>query len=103
MIPGLEKVNSVIRDEVNDAMFLRQPARPGSGEEVLQRFGLPDSREGFTEDCFDEIEEPQSHLSIISDPELEILPKPRMEDRKAFRHRISAFTAVHPHGLSKLA
>jgi hypothetical protein len=53
MISALEEINSILRDEIDDAMLLRESARPRSGEKMFQGFGFPDSRERFSQNGLD--------------------------------------------------
>jgi hypothetical protein len=88
MIPGLEKVDPVVRDEVDHAMFLGQASRPGAGKDMFQGLGLPDPREWLSQNRLDELEQAQGDLSIVLDPELQILTKLRMKDGLTpLRHR----------------
>ena len=47
-----EEVDPVGSHQIHEAMFLRDPARPHIGSEVLERLGLPDSLEGIPSDGF---------------------------------------------------
>lgn len=107
MIPGLEKVDPVVRDEVDHAMFLGQASRPGAGKDMFQGLGLPDPREWLSQNRLDELEQAQGDLSIVLDPELQILTKLRMKDGLTpLRHREgSGWSAVpdfQTHRLPKL-
>ncbi len=39
-VPGLQDPDVIAVNEVDEAVFFADPARPGSGEGVRQRFGL---------------------------------------------------------------
>jgi hypothetical protein len=58
MIPGLKKIDCAFGDQANDSMFLGQATRPGSGEQMLQGFGLSDPGERLSKDRFDDVEKP---------------------------------------------
>lgn len=53
MISGLEKVDPVVPNEVDEAMFLGQAARPGSREQMFQGLRFPDAGEGLSKDRFE--------------------------------------------------
>jgi hypothetical protein len=97
MIPGLQKINPIVRDEVNDPMLLGQAARPGPRENVLQGLGLPDPRERLSQKRLDELEQAQGDLSIVLNPELQILTKLRMKDGLTpLRHREESAWSAFP-------
>ena len=47
VVAGLEEVNPLVSNEVHEPVFLRDTARPGAWRQVLERFGLSNSREGI--------------------------------------------------------
>jgi hypothetical protein len=53
MVSGLEKVDTLALNEVNQAMLLRDPTRPDIRAKVLQRLGLANSREWVAQNRFD--------------------------------------------------
>jgi len=65
---ALHKDHPVGEDPVADSVFMGQPARPGVEAEVAQRFRFPDAREWVAAYCVDDIQHPQSDLSVCSDP-----------------------------------
>ena len=64
MIPSLEEVNPIVTDEIDDAVFLRQPPRPRAGVEILERLRLADAGERISKNSLDEIEHFESDLAI---------------------------------------
>ncbi len=48
MVAGLEEVDPLVLNEVHEPVLLRDAARPGAGRQVLERFGLSNSRAGIT-------------------------------------------------------
>jgi len=56
VIPGLEEVDSVGGDEVDEAMFLCEAPRPGTRSEEPERLRLSNTLEGIPHDRLDEIE-----------------------------------------------
>ena len=82
MITCLEEVDLAVRNEVNNAVFECQPARPGSCQPVFQRFGFSDSKERFAQHRFNKIQCPDRNPPILLDPEAQILNKLRMENRE---------------------
>ena len=69
VVSSLKKVDSIIADQIDDAMFLRQTPRPSSRQRILQRFGLSDSSKGIGHDRFDQVEGPQGNFPFGFDPE----------------------------------
>ena len=59
MIAGLEEIDSALAHEVDNAVLLGQPPRPGAGELIPQRFGLAGAGEGVTQNRLDDFEGPQ--------------------------------------------
>ena len=80
MIPGLEEVDTVVADEVNEAVFLGETARPDTGGEILERFRLADAAEGIAHDRFDQVEGAQGHLSVGFDPVVQVVTEFRLEN-----------------------
>lgn len=56
VVAGLEEVNLIVPCEVDDAVLLRQPARPRVGGELLQCFRLANPLEGVSEYRLDYVE-----------------------------------------------
>lgn len=46
VVASLEKVNTLLRNAVNETVFLRDTSRPASGKCVSERLGFTESLEG---------------------------------------------------------
>jgi len=68
METSLEEIDTIVLDEVDHPMLLRESARPHAGSQVLQRLGLSDAAERVAQNGFDEIEHAQSHLAVGLNP-----------------------------------
>jgi hypothetical protein len=55
VIAGLEEVDPVVADQIDDATLLSQAARPGSGRQVLEGLGFTESLERVAQDRFNEV------------------------------------------------
>ena len=82
-----QEVDTVVADQVDEAMFLGDPSRPDVGPEMLDGFGLSDALERVAHDGFNEFEESKSSLSIRLHPELKVLPELVLEDGNARSRR----------------
>ena len=80
VITRLQEVDPAIPDEVDDAMLFGETARPRAGRQVLQRLGLPNTREGITEDRLHEVQTSQSHLPVGRHPEAQVVDELRVKD-----------------------
>lgn len=52
MITGLQEINAVFSDEIDDAVFLRQTPRPCVWGKVLQRLWLAQTVKRVSQDGF---------------------------------------------------
>ena len=43
MIAGLKKINAVVADKVNDAVFLGEPPGSGAADHIFKRFRIVDA------------------------------------------------------------
>ena len=68
MVAGLEEVNPLVSNEVDDPVLLRDTAGPGAWCQVLEMFGLSNSRVGIAWDSLDKADHTESRLSIGSNP-----------------------------------
>ena len=80
MIAPHQEVDTVVPNQVDEAMLLGDPSRPDVGPEMLDRFGLPDAVERVTHDCLNKLEEPERSSTISLNPKLEVLPELILED-----------------------
>ncbi len=81
VIPGLEKLDTSVTDEIDDAVFLGQPSRPDVRRQVFQRFGPAGPREGIAQNCFDEADHPERRFTVGLPPASQVLEKLRLGNR----------------------
>src|SRR2546422_11036225 len=93
MIPRLEKVYAVCADQVDNAMLLCEPPRPGVRREVLQRLRLADPVKRVAHDRLDEIERAQGDFAISLRPVPQVFAEFRMEHCIAL---LFGLTLFHP-------
>lgn len=79
MIPGLEKIDSVVPDQVNQAVLLGDAPGPEAGGEMLEGFGFADALEWVAEDRFDKIQDAQGGFALCLDPMAQVVPEFRLE------------------------
>ena len=94
MVPGLEEIDALIRDAVNQAVFLRDTARPAAGEHKSQWLRFSRAFERVAQDCFNKIEDSDRYAALIFDPKPQVLKELGLEDRNPFTlplHRASLF------------
>ena len=48
VIAGLEEIDAVFTDEIDDSVLFRQASRPRAGREILQRLRLANPFEGVS-------------------------------------------------------
>ncbi|MEA2326670.1 MAG: hypothetical protein QOE68_1629 [Thermoanaerobaculia bacterium] len=70
-------------------MLLSKSPGPRAGSQVLQRLGLPNSREWVAKNGFDKIESTKRNFPFVGNPEAKIFAKFRMKHREA--HAIDLF------------
>src|ERR1051325_6980647 len=80
VIARLQELDPIVRDEINDPMFLGETARPSSSGQVFERLGLADPGERIAHDRFDEIEGTERDFAVGLYPVAEILAELGMED-----------------------
>jgi hypothetical protein len=54
----------IVLDAIDDTVFSGYPARPETGQSMLQGFGLPDSRERIPLNLADQPVDPLDHLPV---------------------------------------
>jgi len=94
----LQELDSITPDEVHEAVFASESARPGACEVVLQRFGLAESCEGFAKYGFDEFQRADGDVSVLSDPIEQVFAELRMEDRLARTRRLAGRISLFRQG-----
>ena len=110
MVPRLEEVDTIATDKVNDAVFLRQTARPGARREVLQGLWFTDALEGIANDRLDKVKGAERDPSIRFDPVPQVFAELRVKNRCALapsRWSVSGATAsgglpLEPDGLQRV-
>ena len=79
VIPRLDEVDLLLFDQVDDAVFLRQPTRPCSSRKVFQVLRLTKPGERVSQSVFHYIKGPKRGLAINLNPIAQILDELRME------------------------
>ncbi len=72
VIPSLEEIDAIVRDEVDHAMLLGQASRPDVRAEMLEWFRLADAEKRVRHDRFDERGDLESDASVVFDPVPEV-------------------------------
>ena len=81
MVAGLEKLDAVSEDLVDEAVRLVDPARPNMASKVFERFWLANAGEGISQNRLDQIQDAERRLAIGVDPVAEILEAFVLQDR----------------------
>jgi hypothetical protein len=68
MVSGLRQEDALIRDFVDEAMFLGNPPGPDSAPKIPEWLGLSYPDEGISPDCLYEIKNLTSGLMIRGNP-----------------------------------
>ena len=68
VVTRLKEVDTVVPDEIHEPVLLREPARPRSDREVLQRLRLADTSEGNAEDGLHQFQSPENDPAVCLDP-----------------------------------
>jgi hypothetical protein len=84
MIPGLEEIDAVVADKINDAVFLGQSSGPDSWGKIFESFGFGDSSKRIPYYGFDQGENTEGNLAIGLDPIPKVLDEFRLEDCVTF-------------------
>ena len=83
MVPRLQKVDAVLRDEVDKTVFLRNSAAPGSGIFMLKRLRLANARKWVSENRLYKFECFYRCLPVVFHPPREVGTKFWMENCNA--------------------
>ena len=110
MVPRLEAVERLATDEVDDAVFLRQTARPGARRELLQGLWFTDALEGIANDRLDKVKGAERDPSIRFYPVPQVFAELRVKNRFALapsRWSVSGAAAsgglpLEPDGLQRV-
>lgn len=68
MISGLDKIDPLIPDQINEAMFLGDASGPETGGEMFEGFGFADAFKRVAEDRFHDFQDAQGRLALCIDP-----------------------------------
>lgn len=85
MVPRLEEIDPIGAYRINQPMLLGNAARPGSGQNVFQRFRLADAVERLPHYGLHQVHNPERHPAIRLGPVAQVLAKFGMKDRQALR------------------
>ena len=93
VVAGLDKVDSIVADDIDEAMLLGEPPGPDIGAQILEWFGFADPAERLAHDGFDEGKNSESCAPISLDPIAQVVAKLGLKHRIALRGRWNlAFT-----------
>jgi hypothetical protein len=80
MIAGLEEVDLVATDKVDNPVLLGEPARPGARWEELERFRFSNASKRVAKYGLHDGENSKGDLPVGFDPKPEVLPELELED-----------------------
>ena len=78
MVASLEEIDSIPADLVYQSVLLRDPPRPATGEEELQRFRLADAGERIPHYHFHKVQNAKGHFPVALHPMFQIVTKLRV-------------------------
>jgi len=70
MVSGLEEIDAVVPDKINDAVLLGQSSRPDARGKIFERFGFADSTNRIPLDCFDKSKNTEGGSAVCFNPVL---------------------------------
>jgi hypothetical protein len=79
MVPCLQKVDSILADQIHDAMFLREAAGPCAGRQILQGLRFSHASEGVSQYCLYQIQSSECCFSINLNPVAQVFNELRMK------------------------
>jgi hypothetical protein len=68
VVPGLEKINSITRNRIDESVFLGNSSRPASRKSELERLRLADAGEWISYNGLDQIKNAKSDSPIRLHP-----------------------------------
>ena len=80
MVAGLEEVDAIVSDEVDEPVFLGQTAGPDVGAEVPKGFRLSEPRERVGHDDFYKMKDFESDSSVVLDPVTKVFSELVLKD-----------------------
>ena len=75
MKPKLRDQKRIVLDAIDDTVFSGYPARPETGQSMLQGFGLSYSSERIPLNLLDQLVDPLDYLPVLFLPVQTILPR----------------------------
>jgi hypothetical protein len=93
VISGLEEIDLVISDAIDQSVFLSNASRPTTRQNVFQRFGFTQAFERIAHYCVDKIKDSDGDAALVFDPEPQVLNKFGLKYGDPFRplHQASLF------------
>jgi hypothetical protein len=96
MISGLEKINLVVMDEINDPVFLGNSSRPQTRSQIFDGLGFPNSLKRIVHNSFDQFQNSQGNFAIRCNPKLQVFSEFRLKDGVSeYFLRGSMFSSLH--------
>ena len=80
MVPRLQEIDSIVTDQIDDAVLLRQATGPDAGAKIFQRFRFADPGEGISQNRLDEVQRPQGDPSLRFHPIAQVFEKLRLKN-----------------------
>jgi hypothetical protein len=80
VIPSLEEIDAIVRDEVDHPVFLGQASRPDVRTQMPEGLRLAEPGERVRHDRFDERGDLQSDTSVVFDPVPKVFPELVLKD-----------------------
>ena len=80
MVSGLQEIDPVVPDEIDEAMFLSEAAGPDAWSQIFERFRLADSGKGISHDRLDQGEGSQGCLAVGLNPVSQVVTEFRLEN-----------------------
>jgi hypothetical protein len=78
VVSSLQKIDSFVTGAIHQTVFPCDSARPTTGKYILERFGFPSTVERVSQDCLNEIENPDCGGALGFHPESQVLQELRL-------------------------
>lgn len=79
MIASLQKIDTIALDAIDQAVLLRDAARPTSSKRILESFRLSDAGERIAQHRLDELKNSKRDIAICFNPMAQIFAKSRLK------------------------